>query len=90
MHDRLHFGVSERPLESQNVAPKWPRSTQNDVQNGVCEISVDFGEKVPPPGALVTLQEASGAPKCIPRAAQWAPKTDQMRRQDPQNAPNIT
>ena len=50
MHDRLHFGASGKPLESQNIAPKWPKSTQNDVQNGVCKISVDFGEKVSPPG----------------------------------------
>ena len=51
--------------------PKWPTNTLNELQNGVCKMNVDFGEKVPPEGGPRDPQGGPMGAYVVPRRASW-------------------
>ena len=69
-----HFGASWGPLGSQNGTPKWPRSVQNELQNGVCKIRLDFDEKMPPQGGSGDPRGSLMGAQMAPKRASWTPR----------------
>ena len=72
LQKQRHFGASGRPLGSQNGTPKWFQSVQNELQNGVCKIRLDFDEKMPPQGGSGDPQGTLMGAQLAPRRASWA------------------
>ena len=61
-------------MGSQNGTPKWPRSVQNELQNGVCKIRLDFGEKMPPQGGSGDPRGSLMGAQMAPKRASWTPR----------------
>ena len=74
LQNQCHLGASGGPLGSQNGTPKWPRSVQNELQNGVCKIRLDFDEKMPPQGGSGDPQGSLMGAQMAPKRASWTPR----------------
>ena len=64
--------------------------SQNELNNEVCKMRLDFGENVPPQGGPGDPQGGLMGPQMSPRRAPGRPETAQMRVQEAQSAPKKT